>query len=238
MGKQSQEQEEQSPSSSDAAPRPYLAPGRLDVPVSRGTPTKAASNPSAEARTGSLSMEQIPTGRATNSALGGTLKLEPQRRGAPLHGAVGGRRGPWHRAAAAGDASSRGAASRSLILPLQLPATLCLTHGTVTEPSPILAQLSRLGQEPSGWAPSPSWGSKCSRRGCTAPRLPTNLFLTLPKRSRAASSFASRKDGGVGGLARLGNGKRAGECHVDENETGKSELWKIAGAQEANKQQK
>lgn len=28
---------------------PYLAPGRLDVPVSRGTPTKAASSPSADA---------------------------------------------------------------------------------------------------------------------------------------------------------------------------------------------
>lgn len=86
MGKQNQEQKEQrregrrsKAPAPDTAPRPYLAPGRLDVPVSRGTPTKAASSPSAEARTGSLSMEQIPTGRATNSALGGTLKLEPQR---------------------------------------------------------------------------------------------------------------------------------------------------------------
>lgn len=128
--------------------------------------------------------------------------------------------------------------SRSLILPPQLPATLCPTHGTAAEPSPVLARLSRLGQEPSGWALSPSWGSKCSRRGCTSPRLPTNLFLLLPKRSRAASSFASRKDGGVGGLARLGNWNRAGKCHVDENETEKSELWKIVGAQEANEQQK
>lgn len=39
--------------------------------MSRGTPTKAASSPSGEACTGSRIMEQTPTGRATNSELGG-----------------------------------------------------------------------------------------------------------------------------------------------------------------------
>lgn len=70
---------------------PYLAPGRLDVPVSRGTPTKAASSPSADACMGSFIMEQTPTGRATNWALGGTLNCEPQRQGAPC---PGGQRSP------------------------------------------------------------------------------------------------------------------------------------------------
>lgn len=42
--------------------------------MSRGTPTKAASSPSGEACTGSRIMEQTPTGRATNSELGGWFR--------------------------------------------------------------------------------------------------------------------------------------------------------------------
>lgn len=72
---------------------PYLAPGRLEVPVSSGTPTNAASSPSADACTGSLIMEQTPTGRATSRALGGTLNRELQQRGALLPG-TGGWRNP------------------------------------------------------------------------------------------------------------------------------------------------
>lgn len=40
---------------------PYLAPGRLEVPVSRGTPMKAASSPSGEDCRGRRIMEQTPT---------------------------------------------------------------------------------------------------------------------------------------------------------------------------------
>ena len=61
----------------DTCPRilwPYLAPGRLEVPMSSGTPTKAASSPSGVACTGSLIMEQMPTDRATNSELGGWFR--------------------------------------------------------------------------------------------------------------------------------------------------------------------
>lgn len=68
---------------------PYLAPGRLEVPVSSGTPTNAASSPSADACTGSLIMEQTPTGRATSRALGGTLNRELQQLGALLPGTRG-----------------------------------------------------------------------------------------------------------------------------------------------------
>ena len=39
--------------------------------MSRGTPTKAASSPSGDVCTGSRIMEQTPTGRATDSELGG-----------------------------------------------------------------------------------------------------------------------------------------------------------------------
>lgn len=42
--------------------------------MSSGTPTKAASSPSGEACTGSRIMEQTPTGRATNSELGGWFR--------------------------------------------------------------------------------------------------------------------------------------------------------------------
>lgn len=68
---------------------PYLAPGRLDVPVSSGTPTNATSSPSADACIGSLIMEQTPTGRATSRALGGTLNCELQQLGALLPGTRG-----------------------------------------------------------------------------------------------------------------------------------------------------
>ena len=62
---------------------PYLAPGRLEVPMSRGTPTKAASSPWGEACSGSRIMEQTPTGRATTSELGGWFRgaSEARRRG-------------------------------------------------------------------------------------------------------------------------------------------------------------
>lgn len=53
---------------------PYLAPGRLEVPMSRGTPMNAASNPSGEACTGSRIMEQTPTDLATNSELRGWFR--------------------------------------------------------------------------------------------------------------------------------------------------------------------
>ena len=53
---------------------PYLAPGRLEVPMSSGTPTKAASSPSGVACIGSRIMEQMPTDRATNSELGGWFR--------------------------------------------------------------------------------------------------------------------------------------------------------------------
>lgn len=50
-----------------------LVPGRLEVPVSMGTPMKAASRPSAVSWYGNLAMVAIPDTRATNSLLGGTL---------------------------------------------------------------------------------------------------------------------------------------------------------------------
>lgn len=53
---------------------PYLAPGRLEVPMSRGTPMKAASSPSGDVCTGRRIMEQMPTDRATNSGLGGWFR--------------------------------------------------------------------------------------------------------------------------------------------------------------------
>lgn len=56
----------------------HLAPGRLEVPVSIGTPTNAASSPSAVSWCGSLAMVGIPDTRATNSALTGTLKRLPE----------------------------------------------------------------------------------------------------------------------------------------------------------------
>lgn len=169
---------------------------------------------------GSLSMEQTPTGRATNSALGGTLKLELQQRGAPLHGAVGGRQGParpWHGAAAATeDVSSRRAASRaargssspqpawsrSLILPPEHPTTLCPTHGTAVEHSPVLAgpRAKRLGrvtllgfkvQQEGLLLRLPSEGTDL-----TSPHPPMIPFLIPPpSRSEAASSFASCTSG-------------------------------------------
>lgn len=49
---------------------PYLAPGRLEVPVSRGTPTKAASSPSGEDRRGRCIMELTPTDCPSESELG------------------------------------------------------------------------------------------------------------------------------------------------------------------------
>lgn len=58
----------------------YLAPGRLDVPVSMGTPTNAASSPSAVFWNGNLHIVAIPLTLATNSALGGTLKPVPDIR--------------------------------------------------------------------------------------------------------------------------------------------------------------
>ncbi len=58
----------------------YLAPGRLDVPVSMGTPTNAASSPSAVFWNGNLHIVAIPLTLATNSALGGTLKPFPDIR--------------------------------------------------------------------------------------------------------------------------------------------------------------
>lgn len=51
----------------------HLAPGRLEVPVSIGTPTNAASSPSAVSWKGNLPMVEIPDTLATNSALIGTL---------------------------------------------------------------------------------------------------------------------------------------------------------------------
>lgn len=54
-----------------------LVPGRLEVPVSMGTPMKAASRPSAVSWYGNLAMVAIPDTRATNSLLGGTLYVLP-----------------------------------------------------------------------------------------------------------------------------------------------------------------
>lgn len=56
----------------------HLAPGRLEVPVSIGTPTNATSSPSAVSWKGSRPMVGIPDTRATNSALVGTLKHFPE----------------------------------------------------------------------------------------------------------------------------------------------------------------
>jgi len=55
----------------------YLAPGRLEVPVSIGTPINAALSPSAVSWYGNLAMVEIPDTLATNSALGGTLYRFP-----------------------------------------------------------------------------------------------------------------------------------------------------------------
>lgn len=56
----------------------YLAPGRLEVPVSIGTPINAASSPSAVSWYGNLPIVAIPDTLATNSALGGTLYRFPE----------------------------------------------------------------------------------------------------------------------------------------------------------------